>query len=63
MLSPIHAFVDVILSFCRWEWWDIALHLRTYLFIRMYAILVSRSWDHAQFAPAQSKQVAPKRPD
>ena len=21
-----HAFVDVILSFCRWERWDIALH-------------------------------------
>ena len=25
-VQPSHAFVDVILSFCRWEWWDIALH-------------------------------------
>ena len=30
-VQPIHAFVDVILLFCRWEWWDIALHLRTYV--------------------------------
>ena len=25
-IQPSHAFVDVTLSFCRWEWWDIALH-------------------------------------
>ena len=37
-VQPSHAFLDVILSFCRWEWWYIALHLWPYCVFSLFSL-------------------------
>ena len=38
-VQPSHAFLDVIRSLCRWEWWYIALHLWPYCVFSLFSVV------------------------